>query len=122
MARIVHDDADADADADVRVLATNVTVADSFLAKARGLMFRRSFPDGSALVFPFDGTAARTLHMVAVPFDIDAVWLRGERVERVARLSAWTGVGRATADTVIELPAGAAAGVHEGDTVRIDSE
>jgi hypothetical protein len=115
MPRIVHD-----ADGDTRVLATDVTVADSFLAKARGLMFCRSFPDGSALVFPFDGAAPRTLHMVCVPFDIDAVWLRAGRVERVTRLSAWTGLGRAAADVVIELPAGAADGVREGDTVRIE--
>ncbi|MFB6257018.1 MAG: DUF192 domain-containing protein, partial [Haloplanus sp.] len=106
MTRIVHD-----GDGDTRILATNVRVADSFLARARGLMFRRSFPDGSALVFPFDRSAARTLHMVGVPFDIDAIWLRDGRVERVSRLSAWTGLGRAAADTVIELPAGAAAGV-----------
>jgi len=112
MTRIVHDDDD--------VLATDVTVADSFLAKARGLMFRRSFPDGAALVFPFDGAGPRTLHMVGVPFDIDALWLRDGRVERVARLSAWTGLGRATADTVIELPVGAADGVEAGDAVRIE--
>lgn len=112
MARVVHGD-------DGRVLATDVTVADSLLPKARGLMFRRSFPDGSALVFPFDGVATRTLHMVAVPFDIDALWLRDGRVERVDRLSAWTGLGRAPADTVIELPAGAADGVSEGDEVRV---
>lgn len=102
------------------VLATDVSVADSFLQQARGLMFRSSFPDGSALVFPFEGAATRTLHMVAVPFDIDALWIRGERVERVARLSAWTGVGRGVADTVVELPAGAADGVSEGDAIRIE--
>lgn len=111
MPRIVHDGA---------VLATDVTVADSFLARARGLMFRRSFPHGSALVFPFSGAAPRTLHMVGVPFDIDAVWLLEGRVERVTRLSAWTGLARATADTVIELPAGAAEGVEAGDAVRIE--
>lgn len=117
MTRIVHVHDD-----DTRVLATDVSVADSFLAKARGLMFRRSFPDGSALVFPFGRAASRTLHMVCVPFDIDAVWLHGGRVDHVARLSAWTGLGRATADTVIELPAGAADGVSEGDVIRIDEE
>ena len=63
---------------------------------------------------------ARTLHMVGVPFDIDAVWLLEGRVERTARLSAWTGLGRATADTVIELPAGAADGIEAGDVIRID--
>jgi uncharacterized membrane protein (UPF0127 family) len=115
VARVVHR---ADGD---RVLATEVTVADSFFARARGLMFRRSFPDDAALVFPFSGVATRSLHMVAVPFDIDAVWLRGERVERVERLSAWTGLAWARADTVIELPAGAADGVSEGDTVRVEA-
>ncbi|MFB6195905.1 MAG: DUF192 domain-containing protein [Haloplanus sp.] len=114
MARIVHR-----SDGDDRLLATEARVADSFLEKARGLMFRHSFP-GDALVFPFDGVATRTLHMVGVPFDIDAVWLRHGRVERVARLSAWTGLGRAPADTVIELPAGAADGVCEGDAVRVE--
>jgi uncharacterized membrane protein (UPF0127 family) len=117
MTRIVHVRG-----GDTRVLATDVTVADSFLARARGLMFRRSFPDGSALVFPFGSAASRTLHMVCVPFDIDAVWLHGGRVEQVTRLPAWTGLGRATADTVIELPAGAADGVRDGDEVRIDDE
>jgi hypothetical protein len=114
VARVVH--------GDERVLATDVAVADSLLSKARGLMFRRSFPDGAALVFPFDDVAARTLHMVAVPFDIDAVWLRDGRVEQVSRLSAWTGLGRAPADTVIELPAGAADGVRKGDAVRIEDD
>jgi hypothetical protein len=117
MSLILHHDGDGDR---IRIIATDVRVADSFLTKARGLMFRRSFPDGAALVFPFGDAAPRTLHMVGVPFDIDVVWLRGDRVERVARLSAWTGVGRAGADTVIELPAGAADGVSEGDTVRIE--
>jgi len=117
MARIVHRSDDGE-----RVLADEVTVADSFLARARGLMFRRSFPAGSALVFPFGTAGPRTLHMVGVPFDIDAVWLRERRVERVARLSAWTGVGRAAGDTVIELPAGAADGVCEGDAVRVAGE
>jgi uncharacterized membrane protein (UPF0127 family) len=112
VARIVHDGA--------AVLATDVDVADSFLSRARGLMFRRSFPDDAALVFPFEAEATRTLHMVCVPFDIDAVWLRNRRVERVTRLSAWTGLGRARADTVVELPAGAAADVRPGDELRIE--
>jgi len=115
VARVVH----RPADGDERVLAVDAAVADSLLAKARGLMFRRSFP-GDALVFPFDGVGARTLHMVAVPFDIDAVWLRDGRVERVVGLSAWTGLGRAPADVVIELPAGTADGVSAGDEMLIE--
>ncbi|SDZ93320.1 hypothetical protein SAMN04488065_1299 [Haloplanus vescus] len=115
MTRLVHRH-----DGNESVLATDVTVADSFLQQARGLMFRSSFPGGSALVFPFDHAAKRTLHMVAVPFDIDALWIRDDRVEHVARLSAWTGIGRGVADTVVELPAGAADSVSEGDVVRLD--
>ena len=36
------------------------------------------------------------------------------------RLSAWTGLGRARADTVVELPAGAADGLEAGDAVSIE--
>ena len=103
-----------------RVIASDVDVADGLLSKARGLMFRRSVPDGYALVFPFRRVRRRSLHMVCVPFDIDAVWLVDGEVQQVRRLPAWTGLGRARADTVVELPAGAAGGVEVGDTVHIE--
>ncbi|MEF8841379.1 MAG: DUF192 domain-containing protein [Haloarculaceae archaeon] len=102
-----------------RVLATDVDVADSLLGKARGLMFRRSIPGGYALVFRFGRTTVRGLHMVCVPFDIDAVWLVDGRVERTKRLQAWRGYGRARGDTVLELPAGAAAAVESGDRIEL---
>jgi len=103
-----------------RVLATDVAAADSWLARARGLTFRRSVPDDYALVFRFDGQALRPLHMLFVPFDIDAVWLADGVVQQVATLSSWTGRGSAVADTVVELPAGAAADVEAGDRVRVE--
>jgi hypothetical protein len=102
-----------------RTLATDVEVVDSFLSRARGLMFRRSIPDDYAMVFRFDDADTRDLHMVFVPFDIDAVWLVDGEVVETKRLRAWRGIGAAVADTVIELPAGAAAGVDVGDTVRV---
>ncbi|SFR36896.1 DUF192 domain-containing protein [Halogeometricum limi] len=102
-----------------RTLASDVEVADSFLSKARGLMFRRRIPDDYGLVFEFDDVDRRSLHMVFVPFDIDALWLVGEEVTKVKRLSGWTGVGFGLADRIIELPAGAADGVSRGDTVRL---
>ncbi|WP_299332563.1 DUF192 domain-containing protein [Haloplanus sp.] len=114
MARVVHRH-----DSNRCVLAADAAVADSVLGKARGLMFRRSFP-GDGLVFPFGGGGTRTLHMVCVTFDIDAVWVLDCRVERVARLPAWTGLGRASADTVIELPAGTADAVTAGDEIRVE--
>ncbi len=113
--RVVHETDEAD-----RTLASDVELADGIVSQGLGLMFRRSIADGYALVFRFSGVSKRGLHMVFVPFDIDAIWLVEDRVRAKKRLSAWTGYGRAGADTVIELPAGAAADVSVGDTVRIE--
>lgn len=112
--RLIHE-------SDVAVpLATRVEVADSFLARARGLTFRRSVPEGYALVFAFDRPVRRSLHMLFVPFSIDAVWLVDGEVTRVARLDPWTGIARGRGDTIVELPAGTAEAVEPGDVVRID--
>jgi len=101
------------------VIATEIEIADSFLSRARGLMFRRSIPDEYGLVFRFDEPGSRDLHMVFVPFAIDAVWLVDDEVTAVERLRPWIGLGKATADTVLELPAGAAADIEPGDTVAL---
>ena len=117
--RLVHEPEGGD---DGRVLATRVEVADSTLARARGLMFRRSVPADHALAFPFERVATRRLHMLFVPFAIDAVWtVRGE-VRRTDRLSAWTGLGSAVADRVYELPAGTAAEITPGDGLRLQGD
>ena len=113
--RVVHETADGK-----RTLASDVDVADGIVSQGLGLMFRRSVPDDYALVFPFSGVSKRGLHMVFVPFDIDVIGLVDGTVEATKRLRAWRGYGRETADTVIELPAGAAVDVSPGDTVRID--
>jgi hypothetical protein len=86
-------------------------------------MFRRSVPEEYALVFPFDATARRSLHMLFVPFPIDAVWLRDGEVTKTKRLRPWVGLGWGEADCVVELPAGAADGVATGDRVElVDAE
>ncbi|NIB98616.1 DUF192 domain-containing protein [Halobacterium sp. R2-5] len=108
-------------DGDARTLATDVDVAESFLSQARGLMFRRSIPGDYALVFDFDGADSRDVHMVFVPFAIDALWIENEEVQRVERLSAWTGRGEARCDTLVELPAGAADDISVGDHVWLDT-
>ena len=113
--RVVHERDGAD-----RVLASDVDVAASTLARARGLMFRRSIPDDYALVFEFDGTAARDVHMLFVPFPIDAIWLVDDEVIHVKRLRSWLGLGRARADTLLEFPAGAADDVAVGDVVHVE--
>ncbi|WP_435195916.1 DUF192 domain-containing protein [Natronomonas sp. EA1] len=110
------------------VIATDIEFADSLVTQGRGLMFRRSIPDDYALVFRFgelgtvgsllaggSGVRNRGLHMLFVPFDIDAVWLVDGEVREVQRLRAWRGHGSARADTVVELPAGAADSVEVGD-------
>ena len=100
-----------------RLLATEVHVADGLLAQARGRMFTRRFPEGSALVFPFDGVEMRSIHMIAVPYSLDVIWLIEEKVVAVKQLSPMVGFGRASADAVIELPAGVAEEVAPGDRV-----
>lgn len=114
--RVVHE-----ADGTKRTLATDVEVADGLVSQGLGLMFRRSIPDDYALVFPFSAASKRSLHMVFVPFDIDALWLVDGRVRAIKRLSAWTGYGRAEADTIVELPAETADGVAVGDTVSVEN-
>ncbi|GAA0546586.1 DUF192 domain-containing protein [Halorubrum ejinorense] len=101
------------------VLASDVDVARSTLEQARGLMFRRSIPDDYALVFPFDEVDTQWLHMLFVPFAIDAVWLVDGEVTEKKRLAPFVGLGRGRADTVIELPADAAGSVAVGDELRL---
>jgi uncharacterized membrane protein (UPF0127 family) len=122
--RVVHEPA-GDAPAR-RVLATEVEIADSPLSQARGLMFRRSLPDGFALVlevgdglFP-TGPPGRAVHMLFVRVPLDVVWLVDDEVVRTARLSPWTGFGFAKADRVVELPAGGTEGVAPGDAVFLE--
>ncbi|WP_233357399.1 DUF192 domain-containing protein [Halococcoides cellulosivorans] len=100
------------------VLATDVAVADSGLRQAIGLMGRWSVPDDYGLVFPFDRAAPRFIHMVLVGTALDVLWLVEGRVERVATLRPMIGFGRARADTLIELPAGAASAVEAGDRIE----
>lgn len=101
-------------------LASDVEVATSWLTQARGRMFTRQFPSGSALVFPFDGVERRSIHMVAVPYPLDVIWLVDDEVTAVKRLRPMIGMGWAPADTVIELPAGGAKAVAVGDSVYIE--
>jgi uncharacterized membrane protein (UPF0127 family) len=114
--------------ADVRIvherrgdaLATDIEVADSLLATLRGLRFRRSLPDERALLFRFDAVGRRDVDMLFVPFPIDVLWLVEGRVERVDTLRAWFDLAIARADTLVELPAGTASEVSEGDVVSVE--
>ncbi|WP_336021756.1 DUF192 domain-containing protein [Halobellus salinisoli] len=113
--RVVHDTNGEE----TRTLAGDVDVADTFLTQARGLMFRRSIPEDYAMAFTFEEAKERNLHMVFVPFDLDALWIVEGEVRAKKRLRAWRGFGAAVADAIVELPAGVADGVEVGDAVRI---
>lgn len=104
------------------VLANEVDTADSLLSHARGLMFRRSIPDDYALAFRFPNVQNRDIHMLFVPFPIDVVWTTDGVVQRVEQLRPWLGFARADADTIYELPAGAADDVTNGDVVHLREE
>jgi uncharacterized membrane protein (UPF0127 family) len=104
---------------ETRVLASDAERTEGFLGRARGLMFRRSVPEGYGLVFPFEGARSRNIHMLFVPFPLDVLWLVDDEVTRVERLRPWVGFSRGVADTVVELPAGAAEAVEAGDTVEL---
>lgn len=114
--RLVHESASGER----TTVATTVETADSFLAKARGLMFRRSIPDDYALAFRFDDVGRRDVHMVFVGTPLDAVWVADGDVTRVDRLRPWRDLAAADADLLVELPAGSAADVREGDSVYLD--
>jgi uncharacterized membrane protein (UPF0127 family) len=117
--RVVHRPAGTDKE---RPIATTVEFADGLFSQGIGLMFRRSIPDDYALVFRFGTVRKRGLHMVFVPFDIDAVWLVDGEVTTTKRLQAWRSRGSNRADTVLELSAGAAEGVEPGDEIRVLDE
>ncbi len=110
----------ADGDDRTRVLATEVETADSVLAQTRGLMFRRSLPDGYALAFRFDGTRRRDVHTLFVFVPIDVVWVADGVVRRVERLDPFRGFARERADLIVELPAGVADGVAPGDRLLLE--
>jgi len=47
-----------------------------------------------------------SLHMIGVPFELEALFVVDDTIDRVADLAPWTGTAVAKADTVIEVPPG----------------
>lgn len=123
---IVHQSADEEAAE--TVLATDVDVADSALQLARGLRFRESLPEGYGFVMhvggggllPFgDDTARNVVDMLFMRVSLDVLWVIDEEVVATKTMHPWRSFGFGKADTVIELPAGTASDVREGDVVRV---
>ena len=126
--RVVHEaDNPASENPVRRVIATEVEVADTVISQARGLMFRSSLPEGYALVLEVGngllarGPSRQRIHMLFVRMPLDVVWLADDEVTKVARMQPWRSTNAATANRILELPAGAAAGVEPGDSVVLET-
>ncbi|MFB6307755.1 MAG: DUF192 domain-containing protein [Haloarculaceae archaeon] len=113
--RVVHESGEG-----ARTLASTVEFAETFREQTLGLMFRESVPEDFALVFEFGRAGWRSIHMLFVRMPLDVLWLVDGEVRQYKTLQPWRGIGLSKADTVVELPAGAAEGVTKGDRIRIE--
>lgn len=92
-----------------KVLASDVELADTFWRRFRGLMLRRKFPRGRALLFKFKKPGRHGVHMFFVRFPIGLVYLdlNFRVVDFRAVLKPWRMYRpKAAASYLIELPAG----------------
>lgn len=99
-------------------LLREVRVADTFWERFRGLMFKGSLPGDGLLIRP-----CRSIHMFFMRFPIDAVFLdKHNRVVAIEpALRPWTvSAYHRKAGSVLELPAGSAAGLGLETGERLD--
>jgi uncharacterized protein len=104
--------------ADGTVVCERCALAVNPWTRFRGLMGRASLDAGEGMLF----RPAGSIHMFFMRFPIDAVFCDRElRVLKVARdLRPWKTAGARGAKVVIELAAGAAAGLEPGDQLSLD--
>jgi uncharacterized protein len=100
---------------DGTVVCARCLVADSALARSKGLLGRAALDEDEGILLRPGGS----IHMFFMRFAIDAVFLdRDMRVLRVAAdLKPWRMASKRGAKAVLELPAGRCdrAGVQEGE-------
>jgi uncharacterized membrane protein (UPF0127 family) len=103
---------------DGSIVCERWVLADTALARMRGLLGRRDLPRGEGILLK----PAASVHMAFMRFAIDAVFLdRDLRVLKIAAdLKPWRAAGRRGAKAVLEIPAGEAArsGLSVGDRLR----
>lgn len=107
-----------------KILVSDVELADTFWRRFRGLMLRRRFPRGRALLFKFKKPGRYRVHMFFVRFPIDLIYLNlsFRIIELKAGLKPWrTYKPKATASYLVELPAGTIrrAGVRVGHKISL---
>ena len=100
---------------DGSIVCERCVLADTALARMRGLLGRRELPNGEGILLK----PASSVHMAFMRFPIDAVFLdRDFRVMKVASdLRPWRAAGSRGAKAVLEIPAGEAGrrGLTVGD-------
>lgn len=90
-------------------LAEDVEMMNSFWSRFRGLMFRRKFEEGEALLFEFPRPRKFRIHTFFVFFPIDLIYLdRGwEIVDVKSDLTPWSTYNPGVKGKfLVELPAG----------------
>ena len=100
---------------DGSIVCERCVLADTALARMRGLLGRRELPSGEGILLK----PASSVHMAFMRFAIDAVFLDGDsRVVKVAAdLQPWRVAGARGSKAVLEIPAGEAhrRGLSVGD-------
>jgi hypothetical protein len=95
----------------------------------RGLAYRDGLAANAGMLFPFASPGRHGFWMNGMRFDIDIVWILGDRVVDVTARVPHAPVGglptyhpREDADLVLEIAAGRAreVGIAPGDPVRLD--
>ena len=104
-----------------RIVCERCVLADTALARMRGLLGRKSLPSGEGILL----RPAASVHTAFMRFAIDAVFLDRElRVLKVASdLGPWRTAARRKAHAVLELPAGEAerCGLEPGHRLVADA-
>jgi uncharacterized membrane protein (UPF0127 family) len=103
--------------ADGTVVCERCEIADRPLARMRGLLGRDGLEPGGGMLL----TPESSVHMLFMRFAIDVVFLdRDHKVVGVRHdLRPWRAAGARGAYASLELPAGAAADIEEGDQLVI---
>jgi uncharacterized membrane protein (UPF0127 family) len=98
---------------DGTVVSERCLLATTPFARSKGLLGRASLEPGEGMLF----RPASSIHMFFMRFPIDTVFCDRDLVvlDVVRDLRPWRVAGHKGANVVIELPAGAAEGVHPGD-------
>lgn len=104
--------------------AIEVEVAETLQEKAVGLMFRRSLPESSGMLFPYEAPQEVTMWMRNTFIPLDMVFIRADgvvhRIEaRTEPLSERTIASRGPVTAVLELAGGVAEklGLRPGDHI-----